>query len=102
MTTEKKHNDVDAEWIQGVLKAALAADYTALRRFGNQAAKLLSQQGDEKAARAVRALLRRKNAPLQASGHVEAVPRDSNSRLPLVEELTWPTTASLIDRNASN
>ncbi|KQT80556.1 AAA family ATPase [Methylobacterium sp. Leaf466] len=72
-----------------LVDAALAADYTRVRRAGS---KIAGELDDENAARALRALIRRKGVPLRASGYAESLPVDGKSRLPLIEEQPWPTT----------
>lgn len=76
--------------------AALAADYTRLRKVGQRIAKTLEQFDDE-TARRLRLSLNRKGVPLRASGYSEALPLDSKSRLPLVEELPWPNSPVFLD-----
>ncbi|MGE7157323.1 AAA family ATPase [Methylorubrum rhodesianum] len=72
-----------------LVDAALAADYTRVRRVGSKIANSLD---DETAARSLRTLIRRKGVPLRASGYAESLPVDGKSRLPLIEEQPWPTT----------
>ena len=82
---------VDSSAIIDLLDAAMAADYTRLRRVGNRMARAFAEANEPEAARAIQGLLRRRGAPLQASGYSETLPRDAGSRLPLVEEAPWPT-----------
>ena len=72
-----------------LVDAALAADYTRVRRVGS---KIAGDLDDENVARTLRTLIRRKGVPLRASGYAESLPVDGKSRLPLIEELSWPTT----------
>ena len=82
-----------------LVDAALAADYTRVRRVGSKIAGTLE---DAAAARALRTLIRRKGVPLRASGYAESLPVDGKSRLPLIEEQSWPTTpVFLSDTNGS-
>jgi DNA-binding Lrp family transcriptional regulator len=76
--------------------AALAADYTRLRKVGQRIAKSLDTSAPE-TARRLRLSLNRKGVPLRASGYSEALPLDSKSRLPLVEELPWPNSPVFLD-----
>ena len=87
---------VDSRVITDLLKAAMAADYTAVRRLGGSLARGFAKEGDLEAAKAIQALLKRRGVPLQASGFSEALPRDAGSRLPLIEEGAWPTTPVLL------
>lgn len=80
--------------------AALAADYTRVRRVANAIARELAEGGDLEAAHELRSLLRKKGVPLRASGYVEQLPVDTKSRLPLVEEQAWPSTPILLNRTA--
>ena len=85
-----------------LLEAALAADYTRLRRVGNRIARTLAESGDLESARRLRALLRKREVPLRASGYMEAVPIDAKSRQPLVEEQSWPSDPVFLDEAARN
>jgi MoxR-like ATPase len=87
---------VDSHSIIELLQAAMAADYTKVRRVGGALARGFAQEGDIEAAKAIQALLKRRGVPLQASGFAEALPRDAGSRLPLIEEGAWPTTPLMV------
>lgn len=80
----------------------MAADYTRVRRLGNQIAKRLADEKDLEGAKEVQAILRKRGVPLQASGYAEALPRDVGSRLPLVEEGTWPTTPIMLNEDVGH
>jgi hypothetical protein len=84
--------EVDKSDLLKLFEAALAADYTAVRRIGGMLARRFAEGDDAETAKALQALLRKRGVPLQASGYVEAIPRDAGSRLPLVEEMPWPTS----------
>jgi SpoVK/Ycf46/Vps4 family AAA+-type ATPase len=86
---------VDKNTIIELLDAAMAADYTRVRRIGNSLARLLAEN-DPAGAKAVQALLRRKAVPLRTSGYAESLPRDAGSSLPLMEEGQWPTTPVML------
>lgn len=92
--------EVDTKTLFEIFTSALGADYTRLRRVGNRIAKDLaaSDQGDD--ARVLQSLLRKKGVPLQASGYTEDLPRDGGSRLPLIEEGSWPTSPVLLNEGA--
>lgn len=92
--------EVDTKTLLEIFGAALAADYTQLKRTGNRLAKNLAADSDMDAAKALQSLLRKKGVPLQASGYMESIPRDSGSRLPLVEEGAWPTAPVLLNEAA--
>jgi hypothetical protein len=66
--------------------AALAADYTQVRRCIGKLAAALAAEGDSVGAAALRARARSRGVPLRASGYVETLPVDGKSRLPLLEE----------------
>jgi len=93
---------VDASAISDLIEAAMAADYTAVRRIGNRLARQFAEDGQADAARTIQAILRKRGVPLQASGYAETLPRDVNSRLPLVEEGAWPTTPLFFEETVSN
>ena len=76
--------------------AALAADYTRLRRVGQRLSKTIEAE-DPEAARKFRLVLNKKGAPLQASGYTEMLPVDNKSRLPLIEEQPWPDAPLFLD-----
>ena len=77
---------VDPKHLIELTDAALAADYTRVRRIAGNLARELAKSGDEETAKELRALVRRRGVPLRASGYVESLPVDTKSRLPLVEE----------------
>jgi hypothetical protein len=87
---------VPAEDVIELVDAALAADYTRVRRVGTKIARALTS-GDVAAADKLRALIRRRGVPLRASGYAEALPIDMKSRLPLIEEQAWPTVPVFLD-----
>ena len=93
---------VQVERVVELLEAALAADYTRLRRVGNRIARALAEAGDLESAHRLRALLRKREVPLRASGYMEAVPIDAKSRQPLVEEQDWPSGPIFLDEAAHN
>jgi MoxR-like ATPase len=80
--------------------AALAADYTRVKRAVSMLARELTKEGHDAAAKELRALIRKRGVPLKASGYVETLPVDSKSRLPLVEERSWPDTPVFLNENA--
>jgi hypothetical protein len=92
--------DVDKSLVFKLFEAALGADYTTVRRIGGRIARDLAEV-DADSAMALQTLLRKRGVPLQASGYVEAVPRDAGSRLPLVEEMPWPTSPLFLNVDAS-
>ncbi|MBY8335589.1 AAA family ATPase [Alteriqipengyuania sp. NZ-12B] len=94
--------NVDAPTLFKLFEAAISADYTTVRRIGGQLARKLAEEKDPEAAKALQALLRKRGVPLQASGYVEALPRDAGSRLPLVEEEQWPTTPLFLNEESSH
>jgi MoxR-like ATPase len=89
--------DVDKTLLTQLIDAAMSADYTAVRRLGNRVAKRFAEESDLEGAKAIQNALRRRGVPLQASGYVEAIPRDASSRLPLVEEAGWPSTPLFLE-----
>nr|WP_041296375.1 AAA family ATPase [Janthinobacterium sp. Marseille] len=76
--------------------AALAADYSRLRRVGQRISKAIEIE-DPEGARRFRLVLNKKGVPLQASGFVEMLPVDNKSRLPLIEEQPWPDAPLFLD-----
>ncbi len=94
--------EVDKSLIFALIESAMSADYTGVRRIGGQIAKGLAEQNDLEGAKALQSLLRKRGVPLQASGYVEALPRDAGSRLPLVEEGQWPTTPIMLAGQAGH
>lgn len=93
---------VDKTLVLSLLEAAMSADYTAVRRIGNQFAKNFAAEKDLESAKAIQVLLRKRGVPLQTSGYAEALPRDAGSRLPLVEEGQWPSTPILLGGEAGH
>lgn len=90
---------VDKSIIISLLESAISANYTAVRRIGNMLAKQLLEERDIEGAKAIQALMKRKGVPLQASGYAEALPRDANSRLPLIEEAEWPSVPVFLNND---
>lgn len=87
---------VPAQDVIELVDAALAADYTRVRRIGTRIARALGTV-DAEASQKLRALIRRRGVPLRASGFAEALPVDMKSRLPLIEEQAWPTAPVFLD-----
>lgn len=87
----------DADAIIGLVEAAMGADYSALRRVGSQLVRRFSEEGQIDQAARLRGLLRSRSAPLRTSGHVQELPLDGRSRLPLVDENPAPSTPILLD-----
>lgn len=89
--------EVDKKLIVDLFDSAFSADYTRVRRIGNQLAKRFAEEGDNEFSKVLQTILRKRGVPLQASGFAEALPRDAGSRLPLVEEGHWPSTPAMLD-----
>ncbi|MCM2558016.1 ATP-binding protein [Alcaligenes faecalis] len=78
---------------------AMSADYSRLRRAGQVIAKEI-EQFDPEGARRFRLVINRKGVPLQASGFSEPLPVDGKSRLPLIEEHSWPTIPVFLNHSS--
>ena len=81
--------------------AALAADYTRVRRAANLIAREFSTAGEDAAAKELRSVVRKRGVPLRTSGYIETVPVDAKSRLPLLEEQPWPEEPLFLSEKAS-
>lgn len=92
---------IDPKNLVELIEAALAADYTRVRRAANAAARALERDGAVADAAAVRALIKKRGVPLRASGYMETLPVDAKSRLPLVEEQPWPGNPLFLNDEAS-
>lgn len=92
---------IDAKYLIELTNAALAADYTQLRRVVHKVARELEQAGESAAATELRAAIKKSGVPLRASGYMESLPVDAKSRLPLVEEQPWPGSPIFLDETAS-
>ena len=92
---------VDSRNVIELADAALAADYTRVRRAANQIARGLSAAGEDAAARELRSVVRRRGVPLRASGYMETVPVDAKSRLPLLEEKPWAEEPLFLNEEAN-
>ncbi len=92
---------VDPKNVIELTDAALAADYTRVRRAANLIARGLSTAGEDAAAKELRSVVRKRGVPLRASGYIETVPVDAKSRLPLLEEQPWPEEPLFLGREAS-
>ncbi len=84
-----------------LIDAALAADYTRVRRMATGAARALEKDGAIDAATELRALIKKRGVPLRASGYMESLPVDAKSRLPLVEEQPWPGNPLFLNEEAT-
>jgi hypothetical protein len=92
---------IDPKDLIELIDAALAADYTRVRRMANGAARALEKDGAVGAAMELRALIRKRGVPLRASGYMESLPVDAKSRLPLVEEQPWPGNPLFLNEEAT-
>lgn len=92
---------MDPKHLIELVDAALAADYTRVRRTAHALARELERAGNESAAKELRAVVRKRGVPLRASGYMESLPVDSKSRLPLVEEQVWPSNPIFLNDEAS-
>jgi hypothetical protein len=90
-----------AKYLIELTDAALAADYTRVRRAASALARELEKAGDETAAKELRAVVKKRGVPLRASGYMETLPVDAKSRLPLVEEQAWPGNPIFLNDRAS-
>lgn len=94
---------MDAQLLIDLVDAALAADYTAVRRCAGALAAALEAEGQHVAAQAMKARVRKSGVPLRASGYMETLPVDNKSRLPLLEEqmpATQPIFLNATDNSA--
>lgn len=80
-------------------EAAMAADYSRLRQIGQRLTREIALH-DEEGARRFKLALNKKGVPLRAAGFSEMLPVDSKSRLPLIEEHTWPNAPVFLDDDA--
>lgn len=92
---------IDPKQLIELVDAALAADYTRVRRTAHVLARELDKTGNEAAAKALRAVVKKRGVPLRASGYMESLPVDSKSRLPLVEEQAWPSNPIFLNDEAT-
>jgi SpoVK/Ycf46/Vps4 family AAA+-type ATPase len=92
---------IDPKDLIELIDAALAADYTRVRRMATGAARALEKDGALDAARELRALIKKRGVPLRASGYMESLPVDAKSRLPLVEEQPWPGNPLFLNEEAT-
>ena len=86
----------DADTIIGLVEAAMGADYSTVRRVGSQLVRRFSEEGQGDHATRLRGVLRKRSAPLRTSGHVQELPLDGRSRLPLVDDNPLPSTPILM------
>jgi SpoVK/Ycf46/Vps4 family AAA+-type ATPase len=91
---------LDPKLLVELTDAALAADYTRVRRAAQAVARELEDQGQPDAAKELRAVIKKRGVPLRASGYMETLPVDSKSRLPLVEEQPWPSNPIFLNDDA--
>lgn len=98
---DSKTLSVISEHIAQLINASINANYSDVRRLGSYLTKDLAQLGFEDQAKKISASLRRKGVPLQASGQMEMLPLDMKSKLPLVEEIPWPTSPLFLNEESS-
>ena len=91
---------IEPAFLLELIDASLSADYTKVRRAANALARQLANAGDAESADRIRSLLRKRGVPLRASGHVEQLPLDQKSRLPLLEEQQPPTTPIFLNEGS--
>ena len=91
---------VEPQEIEELIRAALSADYTRLRRVVNRIVHSLREHGESESAQRLRAITRTPNVPMKSSGYMETLPVDAKSRLPLVEEEDWPSTPLFLNESA--
>lgn len=92
---------IDPKQLIELTDAALAADYTRVRRAANALARDFSKAGNDEVANAIRSIVKKRGVPLRTSGYVESLPVDSKSRLPLVEEQQWPSNPIFLNDDAN-
>lgn len=88
--------EIDKTQIYSLIEAALSANYSGVKRIGGQIVNKLVEQGDIEEAKSLQNLLRKRGVLLQTSGYAETLPRDSSSRLPLLEEGHWPSSPIIL------
>ncbi len=91
---------LDPKTLIELTDAALAADYTRVRRAANALSRELAKQGNHAAAKELKALVQKRGVPLRASGYMESLPIDAKSRLPLIEEQAWPGNPIFLNETA--
>lgn len=84
-----------------LVKAALEANYTDVRKLGSKLAAQ-SAQTDMQIAQQLKSSLRNRGVPLRTSGYTESLPTDPKSRSPLVEETPWPVTPIFLEEHLKN
>lgn len=92
---------IDPKQLIELTDAALAADYTRVRRAANALARDYSKAGNDEVANTLRSIVKKRGVPLRTSGYVESLPVDSKSRLPLVEEQQWPSNPIFLNDDAN-
>jgi MoxR-like ATPase len=93
---------MNSQLLIDLVDAALAADYTAVRRCAGALSAALEAEGQHVAAQAMKARMRKSGVPLR-SGYMETLPVDNKSRLPLLEEqmpATQPIFLNATDNSA--
>lgn len=91
MTQSLPPVQIDPNDLLAVFSAVSDADHTALRKLGHKYVGVLADNQYIDLARELRDVIRKKKAPLLATGYSESLPRDHVSRLPLLEVQDWPT-----------
>lgn len=88
---------IDPDQLAEIFEAALSGDQARVRRLASEVSRLYLDAGDDRTAKRLGALVRRRAAPLQASSSQQSLPVDGASRLPLIDEMPWPATPAILN-----
>lgn len=84
-----------------LVEAFINGDVQQFRQIGNDLAGILYAQGSVQEAKRIRAALKKRRLPIEASNFSTGLPLDSRTRLPLLEERPWPGVPVFVDEVVS-
>ncbi|CAM5775091.1 ATP-dependent zinc metalloprotease FtsH [Labrys miyagiensis] len=96
--TPSEHESLfTGSWMASLIEAALLGDRDAIRRAG--LAFALEYRGPDKneVHRRIQAVVRKHMTSLETLGTSQRLPLDGKSRIPLLDEIAWPTTPLLME-----
>lgn len=80
-----------------LVDAALAGDHDQVRRVAALFAREYKGEDQKEIVSRIRSLMRRRTASLDSMRDIERLPVDNKTRIPLAEEMPWPTTPLILE-----
>jgi len=80
-----------------LVDAALSGDHDQVRRVAALFAREYKGEDQKEIVSRIRSLMRRRTASLDSMRDIERLPVDNKTRIPLAEEMPWPTTPLILE-----